>query len=159
MKRLRHGLEMLIAFLLILCLSACDFEKTAPISDDSDTMMRDNSVDFEEIEDVRIQELIEAEFQKKGYADAKGLASTYYYSYLRGLMTSKDTGGNDIETIRIADFPEDLESRSSSVNYAVMLICKDGTQYTVAITDPGTLTGEEALYKNGEQVYQRWLIR
>ena len=159
MKRLRHGLEMLIAFLLILCLSACDLEKTAPISDDPDPMMRDNSVDFEEIEDVRIQELIEAEFQKKGYADAKGLASTYYYSYLRGLMTSKDTGGNDIETIRIADFPEDLESRSSSVNYAVMLICKDGTQYTVAITDPGTLTGEEALYKNGEQVYQRWLIR
>lgn len=145
---------------MILCLSACNLEKSASVSDIPDTMMRDYSGDvYEKSDDVMIQELIEAEFLKNGYTDAKGLASTYYNSYLRSLTASKVTGGNDIETIRIVDFPEDLESKSSSVNYAVMLIGKDGTQYTVAITDPSTMTGEEALYNNGEQVYRRWLIR
>ncbi len=160
MRILRRSSEIMIAFLLILCLSACNLEKGASVSDAPDTMMRDNSGDdTEKSDDVIIQELIEAEFLKNGYTDAKRLASTYYCSYLRGLLASEDADGNDIETVRIADFPEDLESKSASVNYAVVLICKDGTQYTIAITDPGTLSGEEALYKNGEQVYQQWLIR
>ena len=105
-----------------------------------------------------VVDLIAAALRDAGESKAEELAKHYFGCYEEGLiLTGLAYHAQTMPKIREAGltaFPEDLKSIPHAAAYAVELVDEDGNRYIAALTEPETRNGEEALYKNGEQIYR-----